>query len=506
MDRRQFLSLSALMAASTSVATVSCSNVSNRYVKPQALTLPHEKLLLTNARIVDVERGELMRQSRLLIVNGKIEGLFADTDETVASDRQLDIGGAYVIPGIINAHCHLTLPGGVSLGPSMLFSYARQVERNAEECVRHGVTTVRDMLSIFNGVTNLRDKMARGDIVGPRIVSCCAMDIEGSYGDAMAYDKQARYWQLITGPQQAREAVKEAIDLGADFIKIFQQRVQLLIPPRPLELMDLATVAAIVDEANKHGKVVAMHQSEKFGLEKALKAGVPSIEHVVRDRDLDDESLRAAVESDAISVPTVSAPFGLAHQKPGDKNWGQRILPELVALRAKILPAMLTEFCEPKLAEGSLEMFAKYSDPSSYESWHLVPWPDAANFTAAVVYGIQNARRLYDAGMTFGCGNDGGVPFAFPGLMGLEMHILERAGMKPADILKMATANNARLLRLDNEIGTIEVGKVADLAVFDENPLDSMFNLFFPRMVFQQGQPTYQANGPVRRIEDIING
>lgn len=503
MDRRQFLSYTALMAAST--AAVSCSNASNRYLKPQGLCLPREKLLLTNAKIVDVERGELMPQSRLLITDGKIAGLFSDS-EPVAADRQVDLGGAFVSPGIINAHCHLTLPGGIAFSPSLFFSYERQVELNAEKCVAHGVTTVRDMLSIFNGVSTLREKMARGDIVGPRIVSCCGLDIEGSYGDAMAYDKSPRYFQMITGPQQAREAVRQAFDLGADFIKIFQQRMQLLIPPRPLELMDLETVTAIVEEADRHGRVVAMHQSEKFGLEKALRAGVPSIEHVVRDIDLNEEDLRKTVESGAMSIPTVSAPFGLAHHKPGDDNWGKRFIPEMVELRAKILPPMLDEFCEPDLAKGSMKFFAEYSDPHSYESWHLLPWPDAANFTAAVVYGMHNAKQLYDAGMTFGCGNDGGVPFAFPGLMALEMHILEKTGMKPADILKMATANNARLLRLDSEIGTIETGKTADLVVFDENPLESMQNVFYPRMVLQNGQLSYQAEGPLRRIEDILNG
>jgi imidazolonepropionase-like amidohydrolase len=104
---------------------------------------------------------------------------------------------------------------------------------------------------------------------------------------------------------------------------------------------------------------------------------------------------------------------------------------------------------------------------------------------------MNNMAAIYNAGVKIGCGNDGGMPFIFPGAMGLEMHLLKQIGYAPSDILKMATINNAEILGLDKDLGSIEKGKIADLAVFAGNPLDSFENTFKARCVFQAGKMVF---------------
>ncbi|MFA6032681.1 MAG: hypothetical protein WC889_07270, partial [Myxococcota bacterium] len=147
MDRREFVRLSALAAAGCAVS--SCALTTPRLQPAERHVQTGERLLISNVRIVDVVGGSLFAETNILVVDGKIAGLFT-TEMTagVRADRTLDLGGGYVTPGLINAHCHMSLPGAMSQSFGMLTAYNRQIERNAEECVKHGVTTVRDMLAV----------------------------------------------------------------------------------------------------------------------------------------------------------------------------------------------------------------------------------------------------------------------------------------------------------------------------------------------------------------------
>jgi len=491
LNRRDFLAYTGWLFAGSAVG--SCANLTPRYAPPDKWTRPEETLLLNNASIIDVERGRVRDERGILLQHGRIAALIPEERRPqVAADREIDLNGAYVMPGIINAHCHMTLPGGVGFGPGALMAYMRQLERGAEECIKHGVTTVRDMLAISDWLDDLRDKIDLGEIMGPRIVSCCAMDVGGGYGDKMTFLSNPRYWKEANDPAEAREAVRAALDEGADFIKIFQQPEEVVLPGRDLPVMDTETVRVVCDEAARGGKVVALHHTTLSGMQRGLEAGVPCFEHLLRDDHVTDAEIRRLLESRATLVPTASASLGLAHDRLGDPYWGKGMLPELVEMRDRIMPGLIREFCEPELVSSSLTYLEKFSDPESYEKRHLLPHPDQRHFTSVLGIGTENGKRFHRAGVTFGCGNDGGIPFAFPGAMELEMTLLEMMGITPPDILRMATVNNARLLGMGDRIGTVEEGKIADLVVLGINPLEAARNTSQPSMVFKEGRLVFK--------------
>lgn len=492
MDRRQFLKLTALAAVVG--ATESYADTYPGYNRHPMYYGPDEKFLLANANIVDVKTGTLMPEKSLLIRNGRIEMIVDDAQlSQITPDQRMDLGGKYLLPGLINAHCHMTLPGATALSMKMFIHYKRQLEKNAEECVKHGVTTVRDMMSMTDAVPKLKNKIAHGKLLGPRIVCACGLGIDGGYSQTMNALADAAQSQLANDPAQGKRAVKRAHDRGADFIKLFQQPFELVMPGGKLPVMDTKTVVAVCEQADYYNMPVAMHHTEGGGLDRGLRGGIHSFEHIVWDRVLTPKEVERIKISGATVVPTFTVSYALANNSPGDENWGGDNFQEMIADRESLMKWYTHEFCEPVLAEPTLALMKKFADPKSYEKRHLIPWPLVKTFTSGTRLGSKSIVALHEAGVPIGIGNDGGVPLVYHGAVSLEMLLLERLGIKTPDVIKMATWNNAKVLRMEGTIGSIEKGKVADLAVFDENPLAGIKNIRRPAMVFQQGRLSYQA-------------
>jgi imidazolonepropionase-like amidohydrolase len=488
MNRKEFLGLCGASAAA--VLVPSCGRPTVRMEPPAQPSRPDEKLLLRNATIVDVERRKPRAERALLVSGGRIRKLLRDEGlPGITADRTVDLAGAFVIPGLINAHTHMSFPCGIGLNPGFLLALERQAERNAEECVRHGVTTVRDLLSLGNMTGKLKDKIGRGEVLGPRILAACAIDVPGSYGEEMSIIKGGkRFLQIVKTTEKAREAVRAGLDAGADLIKLFQQPVSFMLPGKRLNAMGPDMIRAVADEAAKRGIAVAVHQTEPTGLANVMGSGVRSIEHGTYTRLLTGEEIEGLRASKITVVSTISADLGITHRSRGDDNWDRGMVPEIIRWRDGFLPALINDFCEPAIATTSAEYYRQYADPGSYEAHHVIPWPDPKNFTAELNFGTVNIRAMHRAGVPFGCGNDGGVPFMFPGSLYIEMMLMEKIGIPAPDVLRMATAVNAKLLGLEAEIGTIEEGKTADIAVLGGDPLQSTRHCASPRMVFREGR------------------
>lgn len=495
MDRRDFLRNSALFGSAALSHVTSCGCVSlSKPLKPAKFPVPPgSSVLLKDGRIVDVEGERIVYPGHVLIRDKIMEEVAEDSDIPRA-DVTIDLQGSYVMPGLINNHCHLTFPGIADWGIKFFLSVGRQMDRNAEECLRHGVTTVRDMLGFPEVIDQMKRDIAKGRLLGPRILRSTAVQVKGGYGTPFAWIGGDNMISTVGSGQEVRDAVKRACDEGADFIKAFLQYTQLWIPAKPIPVLSDEELFALNDEAERHSRVVALHHTNVEGFRRALGAGIPSFEHMPRDGLLSEDDIGAFVKKGFGIIPTTSVAWALSNRRHGDPYSDHPEVTEIIEDRKARLEKMLNEFAEEGIKEIALEYFQRYAEPEYFDRRHLMLTPEPKIFNSAAVIGNQNLLRLVEAGALIGCGNDGGVPFVFPGGMALEMVILQRSGIKPKDILKMATINNAKILRMSDKIGSIRKGKLADIVILSANPFEDTENLGKIEKVFLEGQLKFSAS------------
>ncbi len=494
MKRRDFLKYSTTLAVISLFdgANTGCAELTPR-LKPADFQIPEGRgLLLRNLNIVDVKEGKIISPGHILI-NGKIIEEISYGNECPECEITLDLKGKYAIPGIINAHCHMTLPGAFGLRLKFLTSLKRQIERNAEECLKHGVTTVRDMLGFPSALDELQKEIKSGRLLGPRILRNTAVQVDSGYGEALSIVGGKRMITGVRSAEEARRAVKYACHNNADFIKTFLQYNQLWLPGKPLPVLDDNMLRAIVDEAEKHNRTVALHHTSVEGFRRALRAGVHSLEHMAIDNLLTDEDIELLLKSGAGIIPTASVAWALSFKRNGDLFSDAKEVLEIIEDRRERIVSHLEEFAEPAVKEIALAYLEKFSRPEYFDEKHLMLTPEPKFFNSAAVIGNRNLLRLAEAGALIGCGNDGGIPFVFPGSMTLEMGILQKIGLKPVEILRMATINNAKILRMDNRIGYLGKGMMADVVILSRNPLDDITNTAYIEKVFFEGSLKYTA-------------
>ena len=497
ITRREFVKSSLLASMALGAPTVlgSCSShldlpAPGSIVRPEA----GQALLLRNAALIDVRRGRRLPGSSVLVEGPRITAVSPDGGMGIpAGAVAIDVGGRTLLPGLINAHCHITMSGSIALKWGYIRDFGMQVETNCIEAVRHGVTTVRDMAGLPERVEDLKDRIGQDKLIGPRIISS-GRSIRKVGGYPQMHGIMGRMakkvFQSIDGEQAAAEAVGIAIDNGAGFIKLFHQRRSLYMDRSIHDAPSLAEIEAVQNEAARRGLVVAMHITELESFRKALDAGLPSFEHIPRDGMIEDNDVQRFVDGGHTLIPTSNVAWALSFPSRDDPNLGDPLVQQMIRDRGSRVEGLLGEFCVPSHARCGLRLHDRLSDPSMYEeekARSFLPIPDPVFFTAAAAVGSRNLLRLYEAGGRFGIGNDGGVPFIFPGAIGLEMMLLARLGIDRADLLKMATVNNAELLGLADDLGAVEPGKLADLVIVDGDPLESMENLFNVEAVFKEG-------------------
>jgi imidazolonepropionase-like amidohydrolase len=493
MKRREFIKYCISSGALTLISATEsgCVELSPRLKPAELKPSSTNTILLKNLRLVDVENGRILYPAHIIIKGKIIEDVITGND-IPRCDITLDLNDRYVIPGLINAHCHLTLPGTFGLRLKFLISLKRQIERNAEECLRHGITTVRDMLGFPSALENLIKDINAGKLLGPRILRNTAIQVKGGYLEPLSILGGNRMIMGIHSPEEARRAVKIAChNYNPDFIKTFLQYQELWLPGNPLPVLSDDMLLAIRDEAEKHGKPVALHHTSVEGLRRALKAGIHSLEHMAVDNLLTDEDINLILKSNAGIIPTASVAWALAFRRNGDPFSDSTEVTEIIEDRLQHIELYLEEFAENPVKEIAMDAMRKFSNPNYFDSNHIMLTPEPKIFNSAAVIGNRNLMRIANAGALIGCGNDGGIPFLFPGMMALEMGILQRQGLKAIEILRMATINNAKILRLDDRLGSIKKGKIADIVVLSANPLEDVKNIARIEKVFLEGDLKY---------------
>jgi imidazolonepropionase-like amidohydrolase len=397
-------------------------------------------MLLRNARLIDGTARVPPERASVLIERDRIAEVWPGSVDASLPGDALDLEGRTLMPGLIDAHAHLSSDISRSPGfgppPSLKGELPRPRElgyfvlaKTARVLLSAGITTVRDVGSYDDEAIVLREAVRLGIIDGPRILSCGRIISATAPGGAIF----KTMYREADGPDDMRKAVREQLRRGADFIKLMATGARSVVAedPEPAQ-MTPAELGAVVEEAHRLGVRVAAHVEGLAGARLAVEAGVDTIEH------------------------------GLSlHREPA--------LLDAMAQRGIVLVPTLSTFHD--LAERFTDAFA----PALVEQ---------AKRQLEEAYATLAAARA--AGVTLAMGHDSGPP----GDNAIELVRMVSGGLSPLEGIAAATHGSAQALGLP-DVGTVRPGAIADLLALDGDPLADVHVLRDPAriwMVIQAGR------------------
>src|SRR6266853_34119 len=372
------------------------------------LLAPYEAAAQTKV----VRFGKLWDGSRLLtnavvVIDGdRITKVSSDRVHAPRGAEVIDLRGYFGLPGLIDLHTHMTYYSDPSLGTDPRAQRRGQrpaaivflAQANARRTLESGVTTVRDLNAPNETDLAMRDLIATGAMLGPR------MFVSGA-GLSLA--------QKTTSLETGRRAVEERVKAGVDWIKVYGS-LGSYDSVDTTQTVTFEEMKAIVDAAHALRRKVAIHSYGASGVKDAVRAGADSVEHGV---DLDDETLAEMVKQRTVWVPTID------HNRYYlDAKDEYRIKPE------------------------ALEQLRNYVDRS-----------------------LDSARRAVGAGVRLGMGSD--AVFSMFGQNTRELTWLVKAGLTPEQALMAATGTGASLLGMEDRLGRVAPGYLADLVAVEGDPL-----------------------------------
>lgn len=378
-------------------------------------------------KLITAKDNKVQKSMTVIIDDNKISAIKSGFSKPGKEDTLIDLSNGTLMPGLMDMHTHITMQFSAT-------SYMNRFTKNpadyaligtlyANRTLQAGFTTVRNLGDSYNVSVSLRNAINKGVVIGPRIYTA-AKSIATTGGHADPTNGSAKLFMGDPGPEQGvangvaelRKAVRQRYKDGADLIKITATGGVLSLAKNgqnPQFMND--ELKAVVDTANDYGMTVAVHAHGKEGMERAIKAGVTSIEHGTY---MDSETIALMKKHGTYYVPTILA-----------GNW--------VAQKAKI-DGFFPNVVRPKAAKiGPL---------------------------------IQNTfSKAYKAGVNIAYGTDTGV--SAHGDNGGEFALMMKGGMPAIETIRSATYHAAKLLRVDDQLGTVEVGKLADLVAVKGDPL-----------------------------------
>ena len=420
------------------------------------------KYALKKAVILDGTKNMTPVTGRAVLVEGeRITGIVSDAAIPEGFDT-VDLGGAYLLPGLINLHVHLATSGKppkkekkppnykllfqiLSRSRLVLAVIQRMTASYARTELMSGVTTIRTVAGILDMDARIRDQINAGKMIGPRILAAnTGISVPGGhFAGSIATEADS--------PAMAAEHVRQIAQTRPDLIKLMitggvmdssadGEPGVLRMPPE--------TVKAACEEAHRLGYKVAAHVESPEGVQVALENGVDTVEHGAR---LTEETIRLFKDRGASPICTIS----------------------------------------PALPYAEFELSESHALPIAKKNGRIV------------MEGIIDCARACVAhGIPVGLGNDVGCPFVLHYNFWRELCYFHKyIGVSNSDTLHCATLGNAAIAGIDAETGSIEVGKAADMIVVPANPLDDLSVLRNVSMVIARG--TIIRNPKVKRMRSV---
>jgi imidazolonepropionase-like amidohydrolase len=391
---------------------------------------PASKATITYLRcgaVIDGTPGRISKTQLITIEDDRIKTIqsAALKTELLPPGMLIDLSNETCLPGLIDTHTHVLLQGDITAADYDVQLLKQSPEYrtilatvNARRALEYGFTTIRDLETEGAGYADVDIKKAinNGVIPGPRMqVATRALDVTGAY-PLLGYAPNVvvpHGVQVVDGADDARKAVREQIMHGADWIKVYSDRSYRLRDDGVLDDIPTFTpeeLRAIVDEAHRQRHKVASHAMALNGVHNSVEAGVDSIEH---GNYIADADLKTMAAKGIWYVPTIYV--------------GEYVAEGRAAEGATIWPKMI------KVHEDTF-------------------------------------RRAMKAGVKIAFGTDAGG-FDWKVNPAKEFSSMVKFGMTPAQAIESSTGSAAELLGMQDQIGTIEPGKLADLVAVSGDPL-----------------------------------
>ncbi len=391
---------------------------------------------IKNARIID-GTGAVLENAGILFDESGILAVGTDVPETMnmsgTVDAVVDGSGKTVLPGLIDCHVHLGLGALTKVGAPE--EQAASMLMQFRALTDHGITTVRSMSTADDCDIKLKKYLECGYLKGPRLIACGrGISITGGHGWLMNYE--------VDTVDETRKAARTAIRNGADLLKMFAtggMGTKGSIPNAPQ--LSEEQMRVICEEADRAGILTAAHCTGIEGAQRAIRAGVRCIEHI----QMDEETAQLMKEKGSYYCPTIVTRYNIIHSTE----------PEYAYMRAKAKP----EDLERK--KKAIGLCLKYGIP--------------------VCAGTDAIGTLHNNGLT-----------KVGESLLTELSIYHEYGMTPMQVIRSATLTAAKMLRIDEETGSLEAGKCADLIVVEGNPLEDIGALGSLCRTYRAGELLYQ--------------
>ncbi|MFH6602454.1 amidohydrolase family protein [Maribacter algicola] len=394
-------------------------------------------------KIVDPQSGGLLSEKTIIVSGDRIKSIQDGFVNGTSNDKVIDLKSKFVLPGFIDMHVHIE-------GESSPSRYIERFTKNeadiafqstvyAERTLMAGFTTVRDLGGSGVNIA-LRNAINKGVVKGPRIFTAGkAIGTTGGHADPTNGMKKELMGDpgpmegVVNSPEDAKKAVRQRYKNGADVIKITATGGVMSVAkngqnPQFTE----EEIRGIVEAAKDYGMLTAAHAHGDEGMQRAVKGGIKTIEHGTL---MSEETMDLMIQHKTYLVPTISAGKAAAEMAeiPG-------FLPPIVAQKAR------------EIGPVSQATFGK----------------------------------AYKKGVPIAFGTDAGV--SPHGENGKEFGFMHEAGMPIIETIRSATIINAELLGMENDLGQLKGGFLADIIAVDENPLKNVNTLENVVFVMKNGE------------------
>jgi imidazolonepropionase-like amidohydrolase len=405
-------------------------------------------LIVRASRLIDGTGAPPIERPTVVIQGGMIReihaGGAAPKGDRPAGAAELDLPGHTLLPGLIDAHVHLVLPGdgtpfetSVRETDGVLLATAIH---NAQTALRAGITTLRDCGSMRDTTLEIRRAQRLGYTVVPRLHLCrCPMTITG--GHCWYFGGEA------DGPEGVRQMVRRLVKAGVDFIKIMASGGGTLGTYSSRPSYTVEELRAAVDEAHRLNRRVGIHCTCADATRNAVAAGADHIEHALFLSDEQGHQRFEAEVADAVARRTIPVTSTLC-------------------VGHFLVDALSARETVTREEQAAVERWRRTNDAN-----------------------MQNAGRMRQAGVRYVAGTDAGWRFTpFDGLV-RELELLHDAGMSAGDAIAAATSAAAAAMGIAGEVGALRGGLRADMIGVAGDPLEDLRVLRRPAMVMLGGTP-----------------